>query len=132
PHRGIEEHETLDALGSTGCELECEAAAEAVADDVDARELQRVECVDEIVDVRTEVPGWLPVGKAVPAQIRREDVERPEPVFGEPAKAAAPARDSVEAEQRRRVRWPPIVHVQPHAWKLSERARRPVRHPREP
>src|SRR6266508_1727343 len=110
PHRWVEQDETVNTLRPSRGELECEATAEAVADDVDAVEVKRVEGLDQITDVGPEVPRLLPLGNTVPSQVRREHVECVEPLLREPAKAAAPARDAVEAQKRRRVGRAPVVH----------------------
>jgi hypothetical protein len=73
PDRRVEEHDALDTLRLTRGELEREAGAEAVPDPRGALDPQCVRRLDEIADVRLQIPWWLPLGVAVTAKVQRDD-----------------------------------------------------------
>ena len=76
------------------------------------------ECVgrlDEVGDMRREVPRPVGAGAAVPAQVGRDDVARLRPAeLGEPLEPLSVTRDAVEADERRGVRVTPAVDEQLH------------------
>ena len=67
PHGRVEQHDPIHPLRMPRSELERQPSAEAVADDVGALDMERVQRVDQVVDVRAEAPRRLPVRHAVAA-----------------------------------------------------------------
>ena len=114
PHGGIEERKPTGSLRVSRCELKSEAATEAVADDVDAREAERVQRVEYIADVSVEVPGRFPLGVTVTAEVDGDHAIGGQVLLGQTAEASAVTRDAVKAEDRGSVRVTPLVHVQSH------------------
>ena len=68
-------------------ELERDPAAEAVADQVDAVEAERVHRLDHVGDMRLEIPRRLPAGMAVAAEVERDHPVRAEPLLRQPPEA---------------------------------------------
>ena len=112
----IEQDEAADPLGPGARELEQEPAAERVPDPVGLLDPERIDGVDQIGDMRLEVPWRFVPGAAVPAQIRRDDPEARRPALErEPPLALAVRRHAVQAEKRWTGRITPLVRMQDHA-----------------
>jgi hypothetical protein len=82
-----------------------------VADPRGAVDAERVAGLEQIVDVRGEVPRRLPAGVAVAAEVDRDDTSFGQPL-GEPAEALPVRVDAVQAQDRRASRVAPLVRVE--------------------
>ncbi len=110
--RGIEEDEPLDAI-RRGCgDLECDPPAERVAEPGAATGRCRFE---HVLDVLLQMPGWLPAGVTVSAQVERDHVPVAGETSGELREVQAVARDAVQADERRQALVPPSVAGEAHS-----------------
>src|SRR4029077_18216712 len=70
---------------------------------------------EQVVDMRVDRPRRFPVGTAVSAEVRREDVEPiRQPLLRKLAEPSAVCVDAVDAHHRRRARVTPLVQLQLH------------------
>jgi hypothetical protein len=76
-----------------------------------ALDAQRVRGLEQVVDVRVEVPRRLPLGAAVAAEVDRDDALPGQPL-GEPAEALPVRVDAVQAEDGRSARVAPLVRLE--------------------
>jgi hypothetical protein len=95
--RGVEQHEPFDAIRARGRGLERHARAEGVAEPGAAT---RWRALERIRDVLLEVPGRLPRGVGVAAQVERDDVRAVLEPQRQALEVARVARDAVEADER--------------------------------
>jgi hypothetical protein len=108
--RRVEEHGPLDQLRAHRRDLHDQPPAEAVADPVGGL-LERVE---QVRDMRLDVPGLVPGGVPVAAEVRCHDVEPPrQSLLGELAEPAAVAGNAVQADDRRGGFHAPFLGVEP-------------------
>src|SRR5204863_9538139 len=115
-HGGVEEDGAADALRSSSRELEHEPTAERVADPVRLVDPEGPERLEEVVHVRRERPRRLPARAAVAAQVRCDDAEvLCPPLLRELSEPLTVGGDAVQADDRRRRRVTPLVHVPHHA-----------------
>jgi hypothetical protein len=66
-------------------------------------DLERTHRVVEVVDVGLEIPGRLPGGRAVAAEVERDDAVAVGETRGEPREAVCAGVDAVQADDRRRL-----------------------------
>ena len=90
----IEEHELRDELRSASRELEREPAAERVPDE---RRRTRADRLDDRVEMSFDVPRRLVRGRAMPEEVRSEDVESGE-LLRKPREVPAVVPHTVEAD----------------------------------
>jgi predicted phosphodiesterase len=114
PNGGIEERKPSDSCRVPCGELQRQSPSEAVADDVDAREAECVQRVAYVTDVCFEVPGRVPVGVPVPAEVDGDHPIPGEMLLGQTAESSAVTCDAVKAEDRWTARVAPFEHVQSH------------------
>jgi predicted phosphodiesterase len=114
PDRRVEQREPTDALRIASGELEGHAPSKAVADHVDAHEAECVQRPTHVADVRIEIPGRIPVGVSVPAEVHGDDAIHGQVLLGQAAEPPPVGCDAVKAEDRWSVRVAPLVHVQSH------------------
>ena len=113
--RRIEQCGTVDAFGRKRRELEDEPASVGVPDPDCALDARGVERLEDVVHVRCDRPGRLPLGVAVRAEIRCEHAEAVgQALLGEPAKAPAMGIEAVQAHDHRGSGVAPLVQVELH------------------
>jgi hypothetical protein len=93
-------------------QLEHEAAAERMADQIRVAHAGVVERLEQVVHVRRDRPGRLPLRAAVASQVRCEHAKPlRKPILGEPAEPTAVSVDAVDAHNRRRTCVAPLVQL---------------------
>jgi hypothetical protein len=83
-----------------------------VAEPVRVVDVERTHRVVQVVEVRLEVPGRLPGGRAVASKVERDDPAAAREARGESREPVSPRVDAVEADERRRVRVAPLDVVE--------------------
>lgn len=100
-NRWVEEYCAPHEFGSEGDERQRQQATERVTHHID-RFLNpfSVQCLEQIVEVRDDIPRWLPTRTPVPTQVDRDHVTIGSSQLGELPVAQAVAGDAMDCEER--------------------------------